>query len=129
MTEANMGEQLSLLKDWAALGDQAEAMLDIIEAGIHREIGGVKQFAALVGKSPGQVRDALHQNGKHFSVLWVPVFCKYAPIHSHKLLNLLCDLNGMQHPEPVRAQTPEEELAALKDRIALHGLEPVLLRG
>lgn len=99
-----------------------EKILSILEEGIHKEIG-FKTFCYLVRKEEKQIRDALNANNKYYSITWLPVFLQKAPLAGRKLINLFCDIASLEHPEPKRELTVEEELALYKRRIKEHNLE------
>ena len=99
-----------------------EKILFMIEEGIHKEIG-FKDFCYLIRKDEKQIRDALNANNKYFSVTWLPIFFQRAPLASFKLIALSCDIANLEHPEPKKELTPEEELELYKKRIIDHGLQ------
>ncbi len=88
-------------------------ILSILEEGIHKEYG-FKNFCYDIKKEEAQIRDALNENGKYFSATWIPFVLAKAPVASLKLINLFCDVRKLEHPEPKKEKTLEEEVAELR---------------
>jgi hypothetical protein len=100
------------------LGDE---LLAIVETGVHRI--GLKDFAFMINKESSQLRDAFNQNGKYYSITWLPTFIRKDPQGATEFINACCRLAGKKFPEDDKDMTPEEELAFLKQKISEHGLQ------
>ncbi len=99
-------------------------LLSLIEEVIHKNYG-FKPFCYDIKREESQIRDALNGNGKYFSITWLPFLLYKAPIASQKIIDYLCDIAKLDHPQPQKHITPEEELNLLKNKIKEHGLGPL----
>lgn len=107
-------------------GNSGKKVLEIIEKAVHHY--GIKSFAYLIKREPQQIRDALSENGKHFSVAWLPVLLRRDPEFATTFINYLCDIANKNHPEDKEELTPEEKLREYEDIIERHGLQ-LLFKG
>lgn len=114
------GELFKAFEQESEIGDE---ILAIIERSVHRI--GLKEFAFLLNISPNQIRDALNNNGKHFSVKWQAVILRRDPIGAQELINYLCDksIPTLKHPDEAVQLSPEEILQHHNEVINRHGLQ------